>query len=92
MGIPFHEVRQWSSAEILLYQVYYRTAHWGDERADIRSAMSMCQTANMHRDSTKHPAPFEVTDFMPFAEKPEPEESSEPVGLRELFQGLARKK
>ena len=92
MGIPFHEVWQWSAAEILLYQVYYRVAPWGEERADIRNAMSMTQTANMHRDSTKQPKPFEVTDFMPFAEKPKPEEQSEPVGLRDLFKGVARKK
>ena len=93
MGIPFHEVRQWSAAEILLYQVYYRSNPWGEERADIRNGMAMCQTANMHRDPQKHPQPFEVTDFMPFAEKQEPEEtSSEPAGLRDLFKGVARKK
>lgn len=68
MGIPFHEVRQWSAAEILLYQCYYRIAPWGEERADLRNAMNMAQTANMNRDTTRKPDPYEITDFMPFHE------------------------
>ena len=92
MGIPFHEVREWSAATIMLYQCYYRMAPWGEERADIRNAMSMSQTANMHRDSSKTPKPYEIDDFMPFREKQEPKETSEPVGLRDLFRTVARKK
>jgi hypothetical protein len=62
-------------------------APWGEERADIRNAMSMAQTANMHRgDST--PA-FKIDDFMPFKHKPE--ESSEPAGLRNLFKSMVKK-
>ena len=93
LGIPFHDVRQWSAAEILLYQVYYRVAPFGEERADIRSAMSMCQTANMHRDSSKHPQPYELNDFMPFAEREEVEQKGKDTpGMREQFQALMRKK
>ena len=92
MGIPFHEVRLWSAAEILLYQCYYRIAPWGEERGDIRNAMSMAQNANMHRDTSTRPTPYEVSDFMPFMEKPELPEDAEPVGLREAFMGLSGKK
>lgn len=90
MGIPFHEVRTWSAAEITLYQCYYRMAPWGEERADIRNAMQMAQTANMHR--SKDTKAFEVSDFMPFSEKPEPPESNEPAGLRAFFTSLTKKK
>lgn len=93
MGIPFHEVRQWSAAEILLYQCYYRIAPFGDERADLRNAMQMSQTANMYRDTKTKPDPFEVTDFMPFAERPEPEQTgSEPAGLRDVFLKMTERK
>ena len=87
-------MRNWSSAEILLYQCYYRIAPWGEERGDVRNAMSMAQTANMHRDPSRNPEPFDLYDFMPFGEKPEKEEpkGGEPAGLRQLFQGVARKK
>ena len=74
MGIPFHEVRQWSAAEVILYACYYRIAPWGEDRADIRNAMNMAQTANMHRDPTKHPQPFEIDNFMPFREKADEDE------------------
>ena len=89
MGIPFDQVRQWSAATITLYQVYYRMAPWGEERADLRNAMTMSQTANMHRDSRRHPKPFAVDDFMPFTEKRE--EGLDEVGLRQMFKSLARK-
>ena len=93
LGIPFNELGQRiSAAELTLYQVYYRNQPWGEERADIRSAMAMSQTANMHRDSKRHPKPFELYDFMPFSEKPVKEESSgEPVGLREAFKSFTKR-
>lgn len=94
LGIPYSELGQRiSAAELLLYQVYYRHHPWGEERADLRNAMSMAQTANMHRDPKRQTQPFEVNDFMPFAQKPEPEYTGkEPAGLRELFKGMANKK
>jgi len=91
MGIPFHEVRQWSSAELTLYMCYYRISPWGEERADIRNAMQMAQTANLHRDTARHPNPFEIVDFMPFREQP-PEPKVSRAGLRGLFRGLVGKK
>ena len=90
LGIPFHEIRNWSSAEILLYQCYYRIAPWGEERADLRNAMSMSMTANMHRDSTRNPKPFEYSDFMPFAERKE--DVLDTQTMKETFSALARRK
>lgn len=52
--------------------------------------MSMAQTANMHRD--KNSKAFEVSDFMPFSEKPKKEEEGEPAGLRDFFKSMARRK
>jgi len=64
LGIPFHDVRQWSAAELSLYAAYYRIAPWGEERADLRNGMQMAQTANMHRDRSSKA--YDVEDFMPF--------------------------
>ena len=92
LGIPFNELGQRiSAAELTLYQVYYRNQPWGEERADIRNAMSMAQTANMHRDPKRHPQPFELSDFMPFSKKPEKETEGEPAGLRQMFKSFVKK-
>lgn len=92
LGIPFNELgSRISAAELVLYQVYYRNSPWGEERADLRNAMSMCQNANMHRDPSKGKA-FEISDFMPFAEKPKPVETDgEPAGLRDVFRAMAKR-
>jgi len=37
----------------------------GEMRADFRMANQMMLIANINRDSTKHPSPFSVKDFMP---------------------------
>ena len=90
MGIPFHEVRLWSAAEILLYQCYYRIAPWGEDRADIRNAMNMAQTANMHRDSGTHPKPYEIDDFMPFREREEEPEDVVADDLKDAFMAFKK--
>lgn len=93
MGIPYHDIRQWSAAEIMLYQCYYRVAPWGAERDDVRNAMSMAQTANMHRDPRSNPTPFGVDEFMPFSERREkPAAVTTTSGLRAAFRTLTRKK
>jgi hypothetical protein len=92
MGIPFNEIGQRiSAAELTLYQVYYRSNPWGEERADIRNALLMAQTANMHRDPKTNPTPFEVSDFMPFSKKVEEEsELKDTPGMRERFKSLMK--
>lgn len=54
------------------WAAFYAIDPFGEERADLRNAMLMAQTANMHRDDKKHPNPFPLSEFMPFAERPEP--------------------
>jgi hypothetical protein len=92
LGVPFHEVRQWSAAEIVLYQCFYKIAPWGEERADLRNAMSMQMTANMHRDPSKRAKPFEYTDFMPFFERPKEQPEQVAKSLKTALSAFARRK
>ena len=93
MGIPFHEVRQWSSAEILLYQCYYRTNPWGVERDDIRVANQTSFIASATGVKKRGGNDFTIHDFMPFAEKTQEfDENGDPVGLMEAFKAMSGKK
>ena len=83
MGIPFHEVRQWSSAEILLYQCYYRTNPWGVERDDIRTANQTSFIASATGVKKEGGGNFTIQDFMPFGEKSEPKSTQD-----EILEGL----
>lgn len=38
---------------------------FGEERADLRSAIVACTVANAFRDPKKHPKPYSARDFMP---------------------------
>lgn len=67
MGVPFHEVRQWSAAEISLYMAYYREEPFGFARDDIHNAMGLHQVAEMHRDKKTRSEPFTLKDFWPFS-------------------------
>ena len=90
MGIPFHEVRLWSASEILLYQCYYRIAPWGEDRGDIRNAMSMAQTANLLRDTATHSKPYVINDFMPFREHVEETEDAVTGNLKDAFMAFKK--
>jgi hypothetical protein len=59
-------------AEYLEWQEYYGLEPWGEERADLRSAIVASLIANVNRDAKKQPRPYEPTDFMPYYERPEP--------------------
>ena len=71
LGVPFHEIRNWSSAEIALYRAYWNISPWGEFRADLRNAMSMQLVAEVNRDRKRKPDPYRVQDFMPFHKEPE---------------------
>ena len=92
LGIPFHEVRQWSAAEILLYQCYYQLAPWGDDRADIRTANQTAFIAKATGVTKQGGGDFALDDFMPFRDRAETETEGEPVGLRDAFRALTAKK
>lgn len=61
-----------SSAELTAWFAYYRLDPWGEQRADLRNAMSMRQVAAIHRDPKRSPRPPSVEDFMPYMRKPKP--------------------
>lgn len=71
LGIPFHDICQWSSAELSLYQAYFRVNPWGEERADIRNAVLASFMGNISPAKPKGgKSQFEVSDFMLFRDKP----------------------
>lgn len=94
MGIPFHELRKWSSAEILLYQCYYRIAPWGEERGDIRVAKQTADIALLAGVTKQGGDSFVASDFMLSFdnEKEDTDEDVEPPGLRDMFKGMVGKK
>ena len=92
MGIPFHEVRLWSAAEVLLYQCYYRIAPWGDERDDIRVANQTSFLASATGVKKRGGGDFTIQDFMPFAEKTqELDDDGAPAGLMDAFKAMSGK-
>lgn len=56
-----------SSRELAEWMAYDRIEPFGDERADLRSAIVASTFANIHARKGKSFAPV---DFMPFTEKP----------------------
>ena len=57
-----HEFGEWIA--------YAHVSPWGEQRADLRSAIVASVIANVNRDSRRRPAPFKPADFMPFDEGP----------------------
>jgi len=92
LGIPFHEIRQWSSAEILLYQCYYRINPWGVERDDIRAANQTNFIASATGVKKRGGGDFTIQDFMPFAERvQEVDELGAPAGMMDAFKAMSGK-
>ena len=71
LGVPFHEVRQWSAAEITLYQCYYNMAPWGAERDDVRTAQQTAFFASATGVTKDSGARFTTEDFMLFRDRSE---------------------
>lgn len=62
---------------ILEWMRYERLEPWGEQRADLRSAIIAATLANVHRDPRRRPQPFTPADFMPrFGEPPRPKRQS----------------
>jgi len=59
-----------SSKEISEWMAYNRIEPFGEERADIRSAIIACTLANVYRGKDK--PPFKIDDFIPTFKKQEP--------------------
>lgn len=74
-----------SSAEVSLYQAYYRVNPWGPERSDLNAAMQMQQVAEMHRDPKRKSDPYKLSQFMPFQPKEELSEDQLAAKIRASF-------
>ena len=57
-----HEFGEWIA--------YAHISPWGEQRADLRSAVVASVIANVNRDTRRRPQPFKPADFMPFNEGP----------------------
>lgn len=85
LGIPIQEIYRWPSSVISLYMAYHRVEPMGEQRADLRNAMLMQQTAEMWRDPNKRAEPFRYEDFMPFYDRKEPKTMNLRRKARALF-------
>ncbi len=54
-----------TSREFAEWEAYYELEPFGEERADIRSAIVASTVANANRNPKARAKPFEVDDFMP---------------------------
>jgi hypothetical protein len=60
-----------SAKELRDWEIFAAVEPFGEERADIRSATICCILANINRDPKKTSA-FEIKDFLPKFDPPEP--------------------
>jgi len=69
---------------------YYRLEPFGEERADVRSAIVAAVIANANRDAKKRKRPFKISDFIPqFDAEPQSAEAKLQLVemLNEMFGG-----
>jgi hypothetical protein len=60
-------------SELGEWMAFWQIEPWGDERADLRTAINTAVLANVNRDSKRRPNPFTPKDFMPYYREPEPD-------------------
>jgi hypothetical protein len=56
-------------SELGLWAALWRIEPWGDERADLRSAIVASVLANVNRNPQKRSQPFQPKDFMPYVQQ-----------------------
>lgn len=78
-----------SSRELTEWMAYAQIEPFGEERGDIRQAITSSLIANANRDPKKQSKAYEPEDFMPFSEKPDPAET-QAQALRDKLMGLNR--
>ena len=71
-----------SGAEFALWEAEYRRAPWGDWPAHLMAATVSATVANVNRRTDSEP--FSPVDFIPWADRPEPEET-DPESFMELM-------
>lgn len=62
---------------------YYQMEPFGEERADIRSAIVACTVANVNRG--KDQSPYELDNFLPKWEEPEEQTVEEMIQIAAMF-------
>ncbi len=72
--------------ELGIWAALYRVNPWGEQRADLRSAIGHAILANAYRDRDKRPSAFRPRDFMPYLQL-SPDERERELG-REIFTSL----
>jgi len=87
-----------SSRELSEWMAFYQIEPFGDERADLRQAMTTSAVHNSIHAQTKHPKWTKPGDFMPFSGNPTQPNTAPPVDgmsdaevLRAKFLALAGK-
>jgi hypothetical protein len=75
-----------SSREFAEWMAYYELEPFGEERADLRSAIVASTVANAHRDPKRRRKPFRPLDFMPrFDETKRPKGVESMLNFVEMF-------
>lgn len=80
LGRTLEELSETMSAqEFGLWLAYYKRNPWGEERADLRAAITTAAIANYAGKSLKDGTSVSPAEFMPFLEKEdEPTDSPDP--------------
>jgi len=79
-------LRRISSRELSEWLAYYELEPFGEERADLRSAIVASTVANTARDPKKRARPFGVQEFMPqFQDRSEGQTWEEQLQLVEML-------
>jgi len=90
LGIPFHEIREWSSAELSLYMAYYKLDPWGEHRADLRNALSIKHNLEAQGVKPKGGGKFKLENFMLFLCKAKPDTAKVRSSVRGFFASLKK--
>lgn len=84
-------MRRLSARELVEYEELYRLDPWGEERADLRSAIIAATLANINRDPKKG-RPFRPVDFMPYVDREEIERADAEALGRKIVDTLKPQK
>jgi hypothetical protein len=68
---PDHLLQCLTAKQLSGWLNYHSIEPFGEYRSELRHGQTMALTANINRDSEKHPEPFKATDFMNFYDRPE---------------------
>jgi hypothetical protein len=71
--------------ELGLWAALWRIDPWGEERADLRSAITSFVIAESKRDPKKKSKPYSPRDFMPYAHQAVEKVASKVKSVMKLF-------